>query len=204
MTPSLSCLPARERGPEPDLTLAACRLTGCNHIACRRADAAHDRLTPPVPAAGTVRRLQALALLGHSTGALAARLNVADRVVRRYQRGKPAEVPAALAAAVAALYDDLWDVNGGSAKSVQMAVTRGWAPPMAWDDDPEDDNWIDDPSGAPADWRPRRITLAERAEDIADVMAAGHATIQQAAWRLGMRRDHLEQVIRRARAGGAA
>jgi hypothetical protein len=170
----------------------------------RRAAAAHERLTQPVPAAGTARRLQSLAFMGHSARTLADRLGLAERVVRRVQRGKPAQVPAALATAVSALYDDLWDVRGGSARSAQMAARYGWVPPLAWDDDPIDGNWIDDPDAVPADWRPRRVTLADRAEDIADVMAAGHATLQQAAWRLGITCDHLEHIVSRARRSGGA
>jgi hypothetical protein len=198
---------ARERGPAPDLTLAACRLAGCDHPECRRADAAHDRLTPPVPAAGSARRLQALAWMGHSTPALACRLAVAECVVRRLQRGKPTDVPAALAGAVSAIYDALWDQRGSSPRSAHMAIRRGWCPPLAWDDNPGDPHWIDDPAAGPADWKPRRATLADRAENAAEVMAAGYATLQHAAWRLGITRDHLEHILARARgraAGGAA
>jgi hypothetical protein len=101
--------------------------------------------------------------MGHGTAALAARLDVSSQAVRRLQQGSPAEVPAALAAAVAALYDQLWDVRGGSHHAVRMAERRGWVPPLGWDDDAEDGHGIDDPASAPADWKPR----GGRIEDLA-------------------------------------
>jgi hypothetical protein len=198
MPASLTCL--RDPGPAPGLTLAQCRAAGCRHIECQRPPAAHERLGPSVPpAAGTARRLQALAFLGHSTPALAGRLAVAERVIRRIQRGKPAQVPADLAAAVSALYDALWDVRGGSHAAARMAARRGWCPPLAWDDDDEDGHGIDDPAAVPADWKPRRRTssLAARVEDLAEVMADGY-TLQQAAWRLGVPRGTVDTLRSRA------
>ncbi len=187
-------------GPAPGLTLAACHASGCSHRECLRAARAHERLTEPRDAAGTRRRLQALAVMGHATAALAARLGVPDRVVRRVQRGNPASVPAALAEAVAVLYDQLWDVRGTSHHAVvKMAGRRGWVPPLGWDDDDEDGHGIDDPAAVPADWKPRRRTspLAARAEDLAEVMTEGY-TPQQAAWRLGIPRGTVDTLRSRA------
>ena len=153
----------------------------------------------PVPAAGTARRLQALAFMGHSAPALAACLGVPELSLRRLQAGKAALVPLPLARAVAALYDALWDVRGGSIASARMASHRGWSPPLAWDDDPGDPHWIDDPSAVPADWRPHRLSAAQRGEEIAALMALG-CTPVEAARRLGITRDALDQRRRRARA----
>jgi hypothetical protein len=136
MTLSLACQPAPGRGLAPDPAGA-------------------------VPSAGTRRRLQALAFMGHGADGLAGRLDTGEHVIRCLQRGQPAEVPAAFAAAVAALYDELWDVRGPSARSARTARRRGFAPALAWDDNPGDPHFIEDPDAAPADWKPRRPGLAE-------------------------------------------
>jgi hypothetical protein len=114
-----------------------------------------------VPSAGTSRRLQALAFIGHSPDVLASRLATGEHVIRSLQRGRPAAIPAAFAAAVAALYDELWDVRGPSARSARASRRRGFAPALAWDDNPSDPHFIDDPDAVAADWKPRRPRVAE-------------------------------------------
>ncbi len=126
-------------------------MAGCRHRECRWATAAHFRLVPPVPAAGTRRRLRALARVGWPAAAIAVRLGIAvpagiaERAVERLQRSKIPELPSWLAAAVADLYDDVWDVYGGCEGTIAFARRRGWAPAMAWDDNPGDPHYIDDP-----------------------------------------------------------
>lgn len=168
MAPTLPCLPVRDHGPEPHLTLA-----------------------------GTVRRLQALAYIGHGTPELAARLSVTERTVRWFTRDNPASLGAISAPAVAALYDELWDVPGDSAKTAHMARRLDWCPPLAWDDDNEDGHGIDDPAAAPADWKPCRPTLADKVENIHEVMTLG-VTRQDAAFRLGIARETLNTLLWRA------
>ena len=172
---SLACRPALTYGPAPSLTAA-------------------------VPAAGTARRLQALAYNAWSAGALARRLAIPEYTIRRVQDGRAVQVPQAFAEAVSAIYDQLWDKPGPSARSARAARCNGWAPPLAWDDDNEDGHGIDDPQAVPADWKPRRrLTVAQRGEEIAALMAAGCTPIE-AAWRLGITRDALTQRLARARA----
>lgn len=102
-----------------------------------------DRATPStrLPATGTRRRLRALqamgwrlrdinALTGHDIGALV--------------RDNYTVVRASIAARVADVYDDLWDKPGPSDVTRQRALVRGFAPPMAWDDE-----CIDDPKARP-------------------------------------------------------
>jgi hypothetical protein len=137
---------ARERGPAPYLTLAACREAGCDHAECARAEAAQARLARR---AGSARRLQALAVMGHSTAALGARLGVTRTWVHHLQHSGHGTVSAELAAAISALYDELWDVRGPSARSARVAARRGWAPALAWDDNCGDAHWIDDPAAVP-------------------------------------------------------
>ncbi len=198
MTHSVACPP--ERGPSPDLTLAACREAGCQHRECQAASAAHARLPLTVDATGSARRLQALGYMGWSPEALSGRLPVRPRTVARIQLGLDARIPAALATAVSALYDQIWDVDGESELSARTAAGRNWCPPLAWDDDPGDGNGIDDPAGAPAaNWKPRRrVPLADQVEDARQVMPAG-AAAQHVAWRLGISLSHLDHVTSRSR-----
>jgi len=200
MTSSFACPPGR--GPAPNLTLTACRQARRRHWQCRMASAAHARITPPVDAADTARRLRSLAFMGWSQAALSDRLAISPPAVHRIQFGRDAQVPADLAAAVCGLYDRLWDVRGGSIESAQMAARRHCEPPLAWDDDDEDGHGIDDPAAVPADWKPRRRSpLAARAETNAEVLTAGKNR-QQVARRPGITRSHLEQTLTRGRRAG--
>lgn len=192
MTFSLACPPGR--GPAADLTLAACREAGCQHRECRAASAAHARLPLTADATGSARRLQALSYMGWSPVTLSGRLPAGPRTVARIQLGLDARIPAALAAAVSALYDQLWDMPGGSELPARTAAERGWCPPLAWDDDNEDSHGIDDPAAVPADWKPRRSTAADLIENISEIGDLGYSTGQQAAWRLGITRGYLHKL----------
>jgi hypothetical protein len=194
---------APDPGPAPGLSLADCHASGCDHLECARAALAHERLTPPLPAAGTVRRLRALALNAFGPGDLARRLGEPARVVRRLLTGKPRQVPAGLAAGVLALYDDLWDLTGSSPKTAAAARARNWCPALGWDEDkPGDDGYaghgIDDPDAVPAPgWQRHpqrtRLTLDEQAAELADLVRLG-LSVNQAAMRLGMSGNALQRV----------
>jgi hypothetical protein len=183
--------------------LADCRASGCDHLECARAAAAHERLTPPLPAAGSVRRLRALAFNGFSSPDLANRLRVPVRVVRRLQTGRPCQMPAALAVAIAELYDRLWDQEGCSLRAAQAARRRNWCPALGWDEDqPGDEGYcghgIDDPDSTPAPcWQrhPQRtgLTLDEQAAELADLVRLG-LSVNQAALRLGMSGNALQRM----------
>ena len=197
MAQTLSCVPAC--GPAPGLSLAECRAAGCGHLACHRAARAHERLTPPVPGAGTSRRLQALAYNGFSPADLAGRLGVPVRGVLRLQVGRNRDVPAGLAAAVSALYDALWHLTGASPQTAAAARRRNWCPPLGWDDDsPGDDGYtghgIDDPDAVPAlGWQRqlRRLSQDEQAAELVELVTFG-LSVNQAAMRLGMSGNALE------------
>jgi hypothetical protein len=213
MAQILPCPPARERGPAPALTLAACHAAGCDHPECRRGAEAHARLSPPVPAAGPARRLRALSYMGHPPEDLAAALHADELVLRGILHGAVTDVRPGLAAAVTALYDALWDVNGGSAAATKLAARCGWCPPLAWDEPgdvcagharPGDcaGHDIEDPAASPVrGWQRRRLTAAERLADVAEVLPS-RATRQQVAWRLGVSSGRVSTLVSRARAAG--
>lgn len=99
-----------------------------------------------VDATGTNRRLQALVAIGWSQAELCRRLGVL-RTNCPLGREK---VTKGTADTVRALYDELWDQprSGGFAERARRTAKRkGWAPPMAWDDET-----IDDPAAQPSDW----------------------------------------------------
>jgi hypothetical protein len=193
------------RGPATGLTLAACHAAGCAHRECAAAARAHRRTTPPVPAAGTTRRLRALAYNGFSVPDLAGRLGtgVTAGALRWIMTGRPSGVPSALAASVSALYDAVWHLWGGCTNAADAAAAAGWAPPMAWDDDMPGDPWytgygIDDPDAVPAPgWQRRpvrnRLSDADKAAELAELVRHG-MTLNRAAIRLGLSGDALTRV----------
>lgn len=104
-----------------------------------------------IDATGTRRRLEALAALGWSSTVLAAKLGRPATAVRRTRSARLVTVKSARQ--IRALYDNLWDQRppmstpderGLVTKTIRLAQRRGWAPPMAWDDDT-----IDDPTAQP-------------------------------------------------------
>lgn len=104
-----------------------------------------------VDGTGTRRRFRALIALGHPAKPLGQRLGISTRTV--WSLTNPAAPLDALVLvstrdAVRRLYDELsWVVPPPSrARTIaqNMATARGWAPPLAWDDDA-----IDDPASGP-------------------------------------------------------
>lgn len=108
---------------------------------------------PPHAGVSTIgprRRLQALAAIGWTRRALAAR---SDAAVQRFnQIMQQPTTSAAMAFIVRDLYDELWsrspsemEVPPASVlRTRNMAARNGWHGPLAWDDDT-----IDDPSALP-------------------------------------------------------
>lgn len=112
-----------------------------------------DTIRPAlVDVTGTRRRLRALLAIGHSHSEMACRLGTtAQRLNVVVHDTGPGTVTRRTAAGVRALYDQLWDVPGSSARARAVASTRGWVPPLGWDDDD-----IDDPAAVPARPGPAR------------------------------------------------
>jgi hypothetical protein len=184
MSPSIACRPAEDRGAAP------------------RAGAPHGARTD---ATGSRRRLQALAYLCWSQWALATRLGTSPMFVRRIQAGGQGVITTARAAAVAALYDELWDQYPCS-RQAEWVRTRarqaGWVPPLAWDDDAPGDygytgHGIDDPAAVPAPgWqRPQRtrLTPADQAAELAELVSLG-LSLNRAALRLGVSGATLQRL----------
>lgn len=130
-----------------------------------------------VDATGTRRRIQALTVLGWPQSVLAERLGMERSNINSITRNRT-HVEVATALAVRSLYDELWnqrpperDRRERWAASIarNLAAERGWAPPLAWDDET-----IDDPTAEPqgAGYVPGRCKLPEPGE-IAHLIAGG-------------------------------
>lgn len=154
----------------------------------------------PLPArvdgTGTRRRLQALMAIGWSGQQLADRMGWTNANLHKLLRDT-GNVSTRTAQLVAGIYDRLWDRPGSSVRARNLASRKGWAPPLAWDDDT-----IDDPQQAAADWQrsPRRTRSSEELlEDYADTFEHHQGDWDIAASRLGVSREALERAVYRAR-----
>lgn len=153
-----------------------------------------------IDATGTHRRIQALVALGWTQAKLANRLGMEKTQLSAMLRDRR-YVMVRTARSVRALYDDLWDQAPPEAtprervaanRARQYAALRGWVVPQTWDDD-----LIDDPSSEPELGEPVRRTIA-LAEDSEELIRKQGYTLQHAAERLGVDKNHLQ--IARARA----
>jgi hypothetical protein len=156
-----------------------------------------------VPAIGTQRRIQALHAIGWTLSDVAAGID-ADR--RNFGRiFDQDEVRAETAQAVRDLYRRAWDRPPAedtptaaywARRAREDAAERGWAPPMAWDDDA-----IDLPEGRPAKgWQRTRTSwrTADLVADVAELEGQGYRR-EDAARRLGVTRDAVDKAVSRTR-----
>ena len=171
------------------------RATEASILAVRPAPAAGAR----VDGTGTTRRLRALMAIGYSGKQIGDRLDITTANLWPLVRGRE-KVHAATARKVADLYDQLWDQPGNRAKSINLARARGWALPLAWDDDE-----IDDPTATPClDSRTAgaQVSLEVMLENFHHTRGQHGGNTRLAAERLGVSRDALERALHRARAAG--
>ena len=149
-----------------------------------------------VDAAGTRRRIQALARAGWSMRHVAGRLGVTISTVSAYARPGRKRVEARVARAVRDVYDDLASTPGGCTRSQKWAQRRGWPPPLAWDDET-----IDDPAATPwTDSGPRGAHVPGNGvvnrDSLTDCAEWG-LTVREAADRLGVSREAIEVGVTR-------
>ena len=124
-----------------------------------------------VPAIGIARRLQALSVTGWPPRALAERLPVNAKTIRKIQLGDTRRVEAPTAHAVIALYSVLWNASPLEAEVTRSAYTKetrraqryGWSRAADWDDDE-----IDNPDANPyrPTAEPRYLAIAENADEL--------------------------------------
>jgi len=145
---------------------------------------------------GTARRVQALCCIGWTLTEQARHVGWLVSNYAGLTAGHP--VTARNARLVAGLYDQLSmtpaPAGHPSARARRFAAGKGWAPPLAWDDDT-----IDDPKARPVGYtgQPKREPVAEFAAAYRQVAAPG-LTNRQMAEQLGITVGALK--ARRARA----
>ncbi|MGO9295090.1 MAG: hypothetical protein ACLP52_14650 [Streptosporangiaceae bacterium] len=166
----------------------------------------------PAPSGiGAQRRIRALMARAWSSDAIEHATGLPVGEVRRALADRRRVSPQ-LAAAVARVYDQLWDTEPPRATPAERAAADahrehakrcGWPPPMAYDDDT-----IDLPDGHPAPgWkRTSRITIpaADLAEDARWLRELGgfrHASPAELAMRLGVTKAALDKALARTRQG---
>lgn len=88
---------------------------------------------PTVDATGTHRRIQALARVGHTFGAVEQRFGLAPGSLSKFLAQK--RVTRATADRINTVYEALYAYDGGSARTADRAARAGWLPPRAWTDD---------------------------------------------------------------------
>jgi hypothetical protein len=159
-----------------------------------------------VAATGTHRRIQALVAAGYPLAEIARQLGKDPRGFGRLLE-QPTVVKST-AESVQRLYQQIWDQpppqdgfrpQTRAEQARRLADRRGWAPPLAWDD--ED---LDRPEGRPAEgWQRKSLRGSARAavlsEDAFWLMRQLGLTREQAAERMGVRLDILNRAISQAR-----
>lgn len=135
------------RGKNHTKPSAKCRPTTAEAILALKPSVDLVKDHAAIDGTGTVRRLRALVALGHSMQDLAARLPLHQEATRRVIRGGTDGVSGLLARATRDLYEELSTVRPDgpfSDRTRRMAASRGWVPPLAWDE-----GTIDDPDAKP-------------------------------------------------------
>ncbi|GAA0200286.1 hypothetical protein GCM10009526_23670 [Glutamicibacter creatinolyticus] len=140
-----------------------------------------------VPAAGTIRRIQALMACGYSAKHLGRVLGVTGRRVSLYF--EQPTVKAGTARTIRDVYEKYWNVppaassyyeRGGITRTLNAARRNGWKPPMFWDDDR-----IDDPTYTPV------------VPEIGDRRAVNRQLFIQEVEHLASMGDRLEAIAQR-------
>jgi transcriptional regulator with XRE-family HTH domain len=162
-------------------TMTAKKTHGCICPAADRATMRYEKqlrgehargLYRLVDVLGPRRRLRALVAIGYSQPELGRRLGVSQARVWQYLDGPRPKMRRPTAERIAALYDELADTPSTgpqSTRSRNVAVARGWLPPLWWDDDT-----IDDPSYRPC-LRERERSRQDVDFVVVDRLVAGQA-----------------------------
>lgn len=153
---------------------------------------------PPSPryvdAVGTMRRIRALAAIGHPFVGIGPAIGLHHSAVSRIACGEAPQVLASTARATAEVYRRWSARPGSSARARNHAARSGWPGPLAWDEN------IDDPDARPeADpgWVPLRGTRAEAEEIAVEVrhLAAAGIPVHEIAARVGRSESYVRQQL---------
>ena len=147
-----------------------------------------------LPAAGTIRRLQALSAIGWGPAQIAERLGMTTINVQQIRRGRNDTVTRQQHERIEAVYNELQGTAGPSLATRASAERAGWAPPLAWND-----SAIDDPAA-----QPRGVGAAPTTGrvDLGEVehLASFGVSRQEIAQRMNVRLESIERAEMRAQA----
>jgi hypothetical protein len=152
-----------------------------------------------VPAAGTVRRMRALAAIGWAPAELAPNFGSREQVLQ-IRAGRTAMVTVLTASRVAAVYDRLSGTPGSSVRARNAARRAGWAPPLAWDGVD-----IDDPTAVPDlgdQGKGRGPAPRAHLDDVAH-FAMYRMPAEQIAARLGVATPTVQDLLRKQKRDAA-
>lgn len=99
-----------------------------------------------VPAIGTTRRIQALAVMGWPISHIADLAGIRGTQVNELMAGRRKRIPRDQAEAVDRVFRERWMQPGPNARTRTIAARNGWVPALAWDD-------IDNPDEQPTGLR---------------------------------------------------
>jgi hypothetical protein len=158
----------------------------------RPADARPHRIL----AAGSARRLQALAALGWPLPEISARLSTSFAALRTIRDGRYVNVLSTIADEITTVYEALAMTAGPSQESRRAALRNGWAPPLAWDDESIDDPTVG-PLGLAPDAHPATIAFAlgHPAGEVAAVLGVSESTVRKLAGRHQAPRGGLDTLV---------
>jgi hypothetical protein len=122
-----------------------------------------------IPAAGTQRRLMALAAMGWSYKWVADRLGTPFTNISRLGRNDGGKVTARRARDIRDLYRTHAHLEGPSAVCAHRSRLKGWATCAAWDDDN-----IDDPAAAPIGVGQSKASAAEQIAELVELGVSVH------------------------------
>lgn len=140
-----------------------------------------------VHVAGTARRLRWLAAMGWALVDIARRTEIPHQTLSCWAHQQRQSVPADDASAIAALYDDLYSVDGPSSLARDVAERNGWHEQVWLDED------IDNPAAAPLDTR-----------SLIDEVAVQRVLAGDRALAACLARQEVIEVVRLGSAAGAS
>ena len=146
------------------------------------------------PLVGVERRLRGLARMGYRAADIGAETGINPTQLHRYMGGVGDAVFVGTHDAIVEAYDRLCMTPGPSAVARRRAEAKGWAPPLAWDD-----NTIDNPNAEP-DFGEHEKGYATRKLPDTDVLVAevNRSGVRIVAERHGAKPKTVQRALRRA------
>jgi len=151
-------------------------------------DADNRRYGVRVDSTGSLRRLRALHAIGWTQTEIARRIGWTPQNLNRYFISEPEMINRGTAVDIARVFDQLQLIPGPSERARRHAKKRGWAPPLAWDEDT-----IDDPLAVADRGAHRPVSFPER---YAEMRELGYNDLQIVG-KLGIQPDSLYRQLLR-------